>query len=115
MTDTGSQVASYSSRGIRGHSHGRHVWAVQAGRGWRRGRLLFTRSEQWDELRYYNPTNTSFDEFKQRVPGNQRESIIYKLSIFRKRLVGVVIQIAPKQSFAGAVSHEPGGFLCSLK
>jgi len=62
MTDTGSQVGQILLAWQCGHWHGRVVWAVQTGRDGAGSFVISTRSEQWDELAYYNPTNTSFNE-----------------------------------------------------
>ena len=91
MTDTGSQVASYSSRGNVGilteGTYGRFKPDVVAPGSF----VVSTRSKQWDELAYYNPTNTSFNEIDNEFL-NTNAINYYKLSI-PANAVGVVIQI----------------------
>jgi subtilisin-like proprotein convertase family protein len=93
MTDTASQVASYSSRGNVGilteGTYGRFKPDVVAPGSF----VISTRSEQWDELAYYNPTNTSFNEIDN-VFLSTNAINYYKLSI-PVNAVGVVIQIVP--------------------
>ena len=92
MTDTGSQVAGYSSRGNVGilteGTYGRFKPDVVAPGTF----VVSTRSEQWDELAYYNPTNTSFNEIDNVFLATNAINY-YKLSI-PVNAVGVVIQIA---------------------
>jgi len=70
MTDTDSQVAGYSSCGNVGvgteGANGRLKPDVVAPGSF----VISTRSEQWDEQAYYNPTNYYFDEFSDLVDAN---------------------------------------------
>ena len=93
MTDTSSQVAGYSSRGNVGieteGTFGRFKPDVVAPGSF----VVSTRSQQWDERAYYNPTNTSFNEIDN-VFLDTNAINYYKLSV-PVNAVGVVIQIVP--------------------
>jgi glucuronoarabinoxylan endo-1,4-beta-xylanase len=95
MTDTASQVARYSSRGNVGvlteGTFGRFKPDVVAPGSF----VVSTRSQQWDELAYYNPTNTSFSEIDN-VFLSTNAINYYRLSI-SANTVGVVIQIVPNE------------------
>jgi subtilisin-like proprotein convertase family protein len=72
MTDSGDQVASYSSRGNVGigveGSSGRFKPDVVAPGTF----VVSTRSEQWDEAAYYNPTNDHVSAFSDQLDPNAR-------------------------------------------
>ena len=90
-TDTGSQVANYSSRGNVGvlteGTYGRFKPDVVAPGSF----VVSTRSQQWDELAYYNPTNTSFNELDNEFLFTNAINY-YKLAV-PINAVGVRIQI----------------------
>jgi subtilisin-like proprotein convertase family protein len=93
MTDTGYQVASYSSRGNVGvgieGTYGRFKPDVVAPGTF----VVSTRSEQWDTNAYYNPTNvTTLDYSDQVVDTNAPNYYALDLST-TPNAVGVTIRI----------------------
>ena len=92
-TDSSSQVASYSSRGNVGigteGTYGRCKPDVVAPGTF----VVSTRSSQWDEGAYYNPTNYSFDIIPDQIV-NTNSLNTYNIAV-PINAVGVVIQILP--------------------
>jgi len=93
MTDTGYQVASYSSRGNVGigfeGTYGRFKPDVVTPGTF----VVSTRSEQWNTNAYYNPTNvTTIDYTDQTVDTNAPN---YYLINLPPNAVGVTIQVVP--------------------
>ena len=93
QTDTSFEVASYSSRGNVGIGtegpNGRFKPDVVAPGSF----VVSTRSSQWDEQAYYNPTNFSFNTFtNQTVTTNVLNQ--YSLSV-PGNAVGVMVVIVP--------------------
>ncbi len=95
-TDSGSQVASYSSRGNVGigteGSYGRFKPDVIAPGS----SVVSTRSGQWDELAYYNPTNYEFngENAGQIIDTNSGGFGFYQMSI-PANAVGVILYARP--------------------
>jgi subtilisin-like proprotein convertase family protein len=101
MTDTDSQVAGYSSCGNVGvgteGANGRLKPDVVAPGS----SVISTRSEQWDEQAYYNPTNYYFDQFSDLVDANSLNAYFISLAfippntVFNSNIVAVSIQVVP--------------------
>ncbi len=91
MTDNSNQVAGYSSRGNVGvgteGTYGRFKPDVVAPGSF----VISTRSQQWDELAYYNPTNYSYNTFAGQIV-NPNTPNNYSLSV-PANAVGVVILV----------------------
>jgi subtilisin-like proprotein convertase family protein len=98
QTDTGYQVAGYSSRGNVGIGYegafGRYKPDVVAPGTF----VISTRSEQWDTNAYYNPTNvTEQDYTAQTVTTNAARYYLVDLST-TPNAEGVTIQVVPNLS-----------------
>jgi len=101
MTDSGNQVAGYSSCGNVGvgteGANGRFKPDVVAPGSF----VISTRSEQWDEQAYYSPTNYYFDEFSDLVDANSLNAYFISLAfippntVFNSNIVAVSIQVVP--------------------
>jgi len=93
MTDTSFQVAGYSSRGNVGvgveSGNGRFKPDVVAPGTF----VVSTRSQQWDEKAYYNPTNYHFAEFVKQAVAPQ--TLNYYNIFVPGNAVGVMIQVVP--------------------
>jgi len=92
QTDTSFQVAGYSSRGNVGigteGAYGRFKPDVVAPGSF----VVSTRSEQWDQSAYYNPTNYTYNEYvNQTVPPNDQNN--YPGFYVPQNAAGVIIQI----------------------
>jgi subtilisin-like proprotein convertase family protein len=92
QTDTSFQVAGYSSRGNVGigieGAYGRFKPDVVAPGSF----VVSTRSEQWDQSAYYNPTNYTYNDFvDQIVPPDGQNN--YPGFYVPQNAVGVIIQI----------------------
>jgi subtilisin-like proprotein convertase family protein len=92
-TDSGTQVAGYSSRGNVGigteGTFGRFKPDVVAPGSF----VVSTRSEQWDQNAYYNPTNYSFGELIDQIVDTN--SPIYSGLAIPDNAVGVDIFVVP--------------------
>jgi subtilisin-like proprotein convertase family protein len=92
-TDTGYQVPRFSSRGNVGigieGNFGRYKPDVVAPGTF----VISTRSEQWDEAAYYNPTNYYYTEYDYQVVDTN--TLNYYDIFVPGNAVGVVIQIVP--------------------
>jgi subtilisin-like proprotein convertase family protein len=96
QTDTSFQIAGYSSRGNVGigteGAFGRFKPDVVAPGSF----VVSTRSEQWDQAAYYNPTNYSYNEFANQIVDPNGLNY-YNFSV-PQNAVGVIIQILPNAS-----------------
>ncbi len=95
-TDSGNEVAGYSSRGNVGigteGSFGRFKPDVVAPGSF----VVSTRSAQWDTNAYYNPTNVTFNDFSQQVV--DPNTLNYYPVTVPANAVGVTILIVPNAS-----------------
>ena len=95
-TDSGNEVAGYSSRGNVGigteGTFGRFKPDVVAPGSF----VVSTRSAQWDTNAYYNPTNVTFNDFSQQVV--QPNTLNYYPVTVPANAVGVDIFIVPNGS-----------------
>lgn len=96
QTDTSFQVAGFSSRGNVGIGtegmFGRYKPDVVAPGTF----VISTRSQEWNEQAYYNPTNFFFDEFDNQIVQTNPLNY-YNLSV-PANAVGVIITVVPNNS-----------------
>ena len=105
-TDTSNQVAGFSSRGNVGigteGTYGRFKPDVVAPGTF----VISTRSQQWDELAYYNPTNYSYNTFADQVVNPDS---LNSYSILRSRTMPWAVVILVE-----ANGHSPVPFPANL-
>ena len=103
-TDTSFQVAGFSSRGNVGigteGTYGRFKPDVVAPGSF----VVSTRSSQWDQYAYYNPTNYAYNTFSNQIvyPNTLTR---YSLSI-PPNTIGAIIFIQTNRLFTGAVPDQ---------